>query len=172
MRDLATAIDLIKKWEGFRAKAYLDPIGIPTIGYGTIRWPDGPPVKLGDTITEERASALLEKHIEKEILPKLNDALAFEINDNQYNALVSFAYNLGIGALVKSTLMRKLNQGNFEGASKEFDRWVYAGGTKLKGLVRRRSEERALFDLPVDQEIVEKKSLFRRFWSWLKGLFN
>jgi lysozyme len=147
MRDLKKAIDIIKKWEGFRGQAYKDPVGIWTIGYGTIRYSNGVAVKQGDTVSEENASIYLTKHVEEKILGQLDSCLQVEVNDNQYCALVSFAYNLGIGALQKSTLLKKLNAKDYFGAANEFDKWVYAGGQKLKGLVNRRAEEKALFKL-------------------------
>lgn len=146
---LDKAIELIRKWEGLRLSAYLDPVGIPTIGYGTIKYNDGTPVRLGDTLTETEAEDLLIQHIEDDILGGMDQAITAPINENQYCALVSFTYNLGIGNFRSSTLLRKLNAGDYVGASLEFSRWNKAGGKILQGLVNRRADERALFNSPV-----------------------
>lgn len=151
MRNIQKAIDLIKKWEGFRSKAYLDPVGIPTIGYGTIQYPNGQKVKMGDVITEASAEHYLKEHIETDVIPPVDRLIKVDLNDNQYSAIVSFTYNLGSGNLSSSTLLKKLNNKDYIGAAKEFDRWVYAGGKKLKGLVNRRKEERALFEEPIEK---------------------
>lgn len=140
MRTGKDGIELIKSFEGLELKAYKDPIGIPTIGYGHIK-----DVQMGDSLSNEaEAVALLQKDLliyEKAV----NNAVKVTINQNQFDALVSFTYNLGGGALRKSTLLKRLNSGNMLAASKEFRRWVKAGGRTLKGLVRRREAERVLF---------------------------
>jgi lysozyme len=140
-------ISLIKKYEGFRAKAYLCPAGVPTIGYGETR-----NVRLGMTITEAEASAKLEsryEEFENGVLKLVHRSL----NANQLAALVSFAYNLGLGSLQSSTLLVKVNKGDFSGTAKEFSKWVYGKvngkATVLPGLVERRKAESALFLSPV-----------------------
>ncbi|MEM8721771.1 MAG: glycoside hydrolase family protein [Cyanobacteria bacterium P01_G01_bin.39] len=142
-------LDIIKKWEGFRSEAYLDPVGIPTIGYGTIRYPDGRKVSLGESISEQVAEAFLLQDCEK-FARGVTEALKTEVNQNQFDALVSFTYNLGIGAFQGSTLLKKINARKFDEAAPEFDRWVYATvdgvRTKLEGLVNRRRDERSLFE--------------------------
>ena len=142
-------LDVIKKWEGFRSEAYLDPVGIPTIGYGTIRYPDGKKVSLGESISEQVAEAFLLQDCEK-FARGVTEALTTNINQNQFDALVSFTYNLGIGAFQGSTLRQKINARNFTEAAQEFDRWVYATvdgvRKKLDGLVSRRRDERSLFE--------------------------
>ncbi|MEM7757374.1 MAG: glycoside hydrolase family protein [Cyanobacteria bacterium P01_A01_bin.40] len=142
-------LDIIKKWEGFRSDAYLDPVGIPTIGYGTTRYPDGRKVKLGESISEQVAEAFLLQDCE--IFARgVTEALKTSVNQNQFDALVSFTYNLGIGAFQGSTLLKKINARKFDEAAPEFDRWVYATvdgvKTKLEGLVKRRRDERSLFE--------------------------
>lgn len=137
------AIDLIKKYEGFRPQAYQDSVGVWTIGYGTTRI-NGQPVTQGMTITQDQALQLAQQEANK-LWSQIESIVKVPINDNQMNALVDFAYNLGFNALKTSTLMKKLNAGDFTGAANEFGRWVYAGGKVLPGLVKRREAERQLF---------------------------
>lgn len=130
---------LIKKYEGCRLKAYKCPAGVLTIGYGHTN-----NVRIDDVITQAEADKLLDIDIvikEKEV----NSVLRVPVTQGQYDALVSFAFNLGIGNLKKSTLLRLVNQGKYKNASNEFSRWVYAGGKVLAGLVKRRNEEKELF---------------------------
>lgn len=137
-------LDLVKHFEGLYLQSYVDPVGILTIGYGHT----GPDVKKGMTITEAEADALLKEDLE-EHEDFVNDVVKVDINDDQKAALTSFAFNVGNGNLKASTLLRKLNDGDHAGAADEFPRWVYGtiNGQKkeLKGLVRRRKAERALF---------------------------
>ena len=137
------AIDLIKKYEGFRPESYQDSVGVWTIGYGTTRI-NGEPVKSGMTITEAQALQLVQQEVNK-LWSQIESIVKVNLNDNQMNALVDFAYNLGFNALKTSTLMSKLNAGDFTGAANEFSRWVYAGGKILPGLVKRREAEKQLF---------------------------
>ena len=137
------AIDLIKKYEGFRPQAYQDSVGVWTIGYGTTRI-NGQPVKAGMTITEDQALRLVQQEVNK-LWSQIEQILKVNLNQNQMNALVDFAYNLGFNALKSSTLMSKVNAGDFNGAANEFTRWVYAGGKVLPGLVKRREAEKQLF---------------------------
>lgn len=139
MRISEKGINLIKRFEGLRLEAYLDSVDIPTIGYGHTRG-----VKLGQTITQEQADALLEEDIHEFELA-IQRLVHVNLTQNQFDALVSFTFNLGIGSLKQSTLLKKLNAGDIVGAANEFNRWVYAGGKKLTGLVKRRSAERLLF---------------------------
>ena len=126
-------LQLIKSFEGFRASPYLDSAGIPTIGYGTIMYPDGSRVTMNDSdITEAQAEQYL----------------MFEVNQNQFDALISFAYNLGLGALHGSTLLKLVNQGDMNDAANEFPRWNRAGGQVIAGLTRRRLAEQQLFSTP------------------------
>jgi lysozyme len=146
MKPSKNAIDLIKKWEGLYLNAYLCPASVVTIGYGTIRYPDGSKVKMGEKISMKRAEELLIHEVEKIAtqIPKLN------VNQNQYDALVSFVYNLGIGNFLKSTLYRKCQVNPYDETIKnEFLKWTKArvnGELKtLKGLVRRRTDEYNLY---------------------------
>ena len=141
MRTHKAGIELIKSFEGLMLEAYLCPANIWTIGYGHTKG-----VQKGDTLEDEtEAEALLAKDllIYERIV---NKALEVPVTRNQFDALVSFVYNIGGGAFRKSTLLRKLNSGDTKGASVEFRRWVRAGGKKLRGLVKRREAEEALFN--------------------------
>jgi lysozyme len=132
--------DLIKKYEGYRLKAYKCPAGVWTIGFGHTG-----NVKEGQVITQVQADALFDKDVQK-FVEGVNKLVKVEINQNQFDALVSFTYNLGIGALKKSTLLQYVNKKQFDKAANEFDRWNKAGGKVLKGLVNRRNSEEALFE--------------------------
>jgi len=138
-------LKLIKKFEGLRLEAYVCPAGIWTIGYGST-FIFGRRVEPNDIITEEEAEAALLDHLECEVYPVLTALVHSELNQNQFDALCSFIYNLGKGAFEQSTLLRKLNRKDYAGAAREFKRWVYAGGKKLEGLITRRAAEAALFN--------------------------
>ena len=134
---------LIQRCEGFRPRLYHDPIGLPTIGYGHLVRPDEP--FEGVVLHEAEARALLvaDAAVAEEAV---REAATVPLSQSEFDALVSFTFNLGPGALRQSALLRRLNDGDRAGAAREFDRWVYAGGERLTGLVRRRAEERALFE--------------------------
>lgn len=139
MTPSAACVALIKRFEGCKLDAYLDAVGVPTIGYGHTKG-----VFMGDRITEAQADAYLHEDIEehaKGILP----LLLVPVTQGQFDALVSFAFNLGVGALKRSTLLRRVNDGDKFGASEEFHKWVFAKGQKLAGLVARRRAEAQLF---------------------------
>lgn len=133
-------IDLIKKFEGCVLKAYRDVAGILTIGYGHT----GKDVTEDLEWTQEQADDQLIKDISVHELG-VKALLKVPVTDNQLDALTSFAYNLGLGALAKSTLLFWVNQQEFNKAAKEFDKWVNAGGKKIPDLVKRRAIEKALF---------------------------
>lgn len=145
-------VNLIKSFEGLSLKAYhgaADKPGIDTIGYGSIRYPDGRPVKVGDPdITVDQALDFLRYEIEqksKAIDPMLRDDLA----PNQFAALISFSYNLGEGALKQSTLRKKVNADpNDKSIRAEFMKWTIANGKQVNGLVRRRAAEADLYFTP------------------------
>jgi lysozyme len=142
-------IDLIKFYEGFRAAPYLDFCKIPTIGYGCTYYPDGRKVTLLDSpVTEEQASELLQEILQTYFCPNIERLIKVDLNDNQFSALVSFAYNLGLHSLEKSTLLKYVNSENYAAASREFLKWSKANGTILLGLLQRRKEETQLFLMP------------------------
>jgi lysozyme len=132
-------IDLIKHFEGCRLKAYKCPAGIWTIGCGHTG-----NVNPDDVITMERAEELL-KHDLARFEKAVKRLINVPLSQNQFDALVSFTFNLGEGSLERSTLRRKLNVGNYNAVPVELNRWVYAGKQKLAGLVRRRKAEGHLF---------------------------
>lgn len=139
MKISQTGLDLIKRFEGLETKAYRCPAGILTIGYGHTTG-----VKEGDTCTPEQAEVWLREDCQvAELTVSAN--VNVHLNQNQFDALVSFIFNLGSGNFVKSTLLKKLNTSDYRGAADELDRWVNAGGRKLPGLVKRRVAEKALF---------------------------
>lgn len=137
-------LDLIKEFEGFMGTAYVCPAGVPTIGYGTTLI-DGKPVVLGTTITEAKANEVLEKQVNERYAAAVNRLVTVPLNQNQFDALTSFTYNLGEGALASSTLLRLLNQGDYASVPAQMMRWTKAGGVDLPGLVRRRKAEADLF---------------------------
>lgn len=139
-------VEIIKEFEGFSSKPYLCPAQIPTIGYGSTLYEDGTKVTLEDEpITQECAIDLLMATL-KGYAYSVNKLVKVPLNQNQFDALVDFAYNAGAGNLASSTLLKKLNAGDYQGAAAEFDKWVMGGGVKLPGLVRRRKAERELFE--------------------------
>ena len=135
--------NLIKKYEGFRSHAYVCPAGVNTIGFGTTRI-NGKPVPENMKITLDEANVFLDADL-YDFENGISSLVKVELNQNQFDALVCFVYNIGLGAFKKSTLLRKLNSEDFDGASKEFLRWNKAGGKVLPGLVRRRESEMNLF---------------------------
>ena len=137
-------VDLICGFEGKRLVAYDDGVGVWTIGFGTTIYPNGIKVKKGDTCTEAQAKEYMAHDLKKFELA-VNGAVNIPLNQNQFDALVSLAYNIGTGAFNKSTLVKKLNAGDIRGAADQFDVWVNAGGKRMQGLVNRRAKEKELF---------------------------
>ena len=135
-------LDLIKSFEGCKLVGYLCPAGIPTIGYGHT----GKGVTVGMKITKAQAEQLLVFDLEK-FEKSVNNAVKVKLTQCQFDALVSFTYNVGAGNLVKSTLLKKVNAKDFIGASNEFKKWNKGGGKVLAGLTRRREAEKKLFML-------------------------
>lgn len=133
-------VALIKQFEGLVLKVYKDAVGLPTIGYGHL-------IKAGEkftTLTEAEAESLLKSDL-KQFEDCVAKVVTVPLNQNQFDALVSFAFNLGCANLKSSTLLKKLNAGDFAGAANEFLRWDKAGGKVLVGLTRRRTAEKTLF---------------------------
>jgi lysozyme len=142
---LDKALQLIKQFEGLKLKAYKCPAGVWTIGYGSTLI-DGRPVQSTDFISLETAEKLLQQDVQKFADQIAN--IAKNCTQNEFNALVSFAYNIGLSALSKSTLLKLHNSGNKTAAANQFGRWTKAGGVQLPGLVARRAAERALYLAP------------------------
>lgn len=138
-------LQLLEKVEGLELKAYLDTGGIPTIGIGTTRYPNGNKVKLGDTITKDQAYEYLQ-HDVAGAAKDVDDLTTDDINQNQFDALVSFVYNIGRGSYQKSTL-RVLVNGNPNNAEirKEFAKWHFDDGKSINGLITRRKLEADLY---------------------------
>ncbi len=149
MRELNQAgLSLIEQFEGCKLKPYLDVAKIPTIGIGTTKYPDGRVVTMNDPpITEAQAQSFLKSHLEGDC-KAVSGLVKVPLNDNEFAALVSFAYNVGRNALASSTLLKKLNSGDRQGAADQFLKWDHAAGIQVAGLTRRRQAERALFLLP------------------------
>lgn len=145
MKTSQAGLDLIKRFEGFKAAPYLCPANKPTIGYGSCFYADGRAVSLDDApITEAQAQKLLADTL-GQYERAVTKAAKVPISQCMFDALVSFAYNVGAANMASSTLMRKLNAGDIKGAAAEFDRWVYGGGVRLAGLTKRRDAEQSLF---------------------------
>jgi lysozyme len=137
---------LITKHEGLRLKPYLCPAKVPTIGYGNTYYPDGKRVTLLDkNITKEYAFEMF-KEVANRFAKRVDILVTSEINQNQFNALVSFAYNVGTGNFASSTLLKKVNKNpNDLSIRNEFLKWNKAGGKVLNGLTNRRNEEADIY---------------------------
>jgi lysozyme len=135
---------LIKSFEGFSARVYLDPVHLATVGWGhLVRADDG--LKVGDFITADRAMRLLVDDLAA-AETAVETLVHVPLSDNQFAALVSFTFNLGATAFANSTLYRLVNEGDMEGAAEQFSHSNHAGGKVVSGLTRRRAAERALFE--------------------------
>ncbi|MCS2168054.1 lysozyme [Scandinavium manionii] len=132
-------LELIKRFEGCRLAAYQDSVGVLTIGYGHTRG-----VKRGDRITQAQADEFLAQDAAG-AAADVGRRVNVPLSQNQFDALVSFTFNLGDGNLKSSTLLRRLNEGNYRAAADQFGRWVFAGDILLEGLVKRREAEKSLF---------------------------
>ena len=143
--------NLIKKFEGLRLSAYRDVAGVWTIGYGSTRYHDGRTVKPGDKLASEIQADAILRNTMKPYEDEVNSHVKVPINQNQFDALLSFTYNLGTGALEESTLLIKLNENNYAEAAAHFLAWDKitdpSTGKKVTcdALVRRRQQERELF---------------------------
>lgn len=132
--------DLIKSFESCRLSVYEDIVGLNTVGWG-----QRTNLPVGTTITQLQADNMLADHLD-EICNQIKHCLEVELNDNQFSAVVSLVYNIGIGNFESSTLLKLLNLQQFQAASEEFKRWDLASGRVVDGLLRRRLAERQLFD--------------------------
>lgn len=160
MQPSQNCYNLIKSFEGLQLKAYRDSANVATIGYGTTRYPNGRHVTIFDTCTKEQAVEWLEWEINEKAAGVNHLVRDAKLTQNQFDALVSFSYNLGLDALHNSTLLKKLLVNpndvtiwkyDHDGAGQpirkscEFLKWIYAGGIILSGLVRRRAAEADLY---------------------------
>lgn len=146
MNTSEVGISLIKRFEGFRSSPYRCPNDVPTIGYGTTIYPDGRPVRLCDADIKEKEAVVFLKSDVSRFEAQVSKLVTSQLSQNQFDALVSFAYNLGGGALKRSTLLKKVNINPCDPSIRtEFEKWVNAGGKKLKGLVLRREAEAELY---------------------------
>lgn len=135
---------LIREFEGFRSQAYLDTGGVWTIGYGTIKYPNGVRVKKGDICTQGQAELWLQNDCAW-VDACLNKYVKTTISQNQFDALASFVYNVGEPSFIKSTMLTLINKGELQNSAIQFDRWVFDNGKKIDGLANRRAKEKALF---------------------------
>ena len=145
MKISPRGLELIKDFEGFSSTSYLDVVNIPTIGWGNTYYENGTKVKLGEQISKTDALKLLEVVANRDFADKIFPAIKVKVTQSQFDAMVSLAYNIGTGAFLKSTLLKKVNAGDFAGAGEEFLRWNKAGGKEVLGLTRRREREKQLF---------------------------
>jgi lysozyme len=145
MRTSPAGRTFIGRHEGLRLTAYRDAAGVWTIGYGHTAAAGPPAPSAGMTITAAEADAILGRDLAR-FEAAVTRLVTVPLSQPRFDALVSFAFNVGEGALARSTLLKKLNAGDVRGAAAEFGRWNKAGGRVLAGLTRRRAEERAMFE--------------------------
>lgn len=182
-------LDLIKSFEGFSPKWYPDPAHgwkVPTVCYGHTDMAGDPKhaATKGKTFSEAEAVEILANDL-GQYAAAVEKSVKVPLNDNQFAALVSFTYNVGAGALAKSTLIKKLNAGNYAAVPSELAKWDKAGGKKLKGLTRRRAAEAALFvkagstapspapkPIPVPPASKPAPEPSKGFWAVIAALFK
>lgn len=162
MKISEKGLSMIERFEGCLLKSSNKLDGVWTIGYGQTGSYYGKRVRRGMTTTKAEAHAWLRDHSIKTYEDAVTQAVKVPLNQNQFDALVSFAYNVGVGALKQSTALRKLNVGDYAGAADALTMWTKCNGKVLAGLVRRRKEERALFLTPVTQTNTGNTDLLRK----------
>lgn len=141
-------LSLIKKYEGLKLNSYLCPAGVPTIGYGSTRYPNGRKVMLGEKLSSEKEATQMLLATLSSFETAVNKQLP-SINQCQFDALVSFVYNVGVNAFMKSTLLKKAKLNSKDPSiANEFMRWNKAGGKALQGLTNRRREESLMYFSP------------------------
>lgn len=141
-RVTAAGLQFIRQWEGFRGRIYIDPAGYATVGFGHLVKPDEVYVH---ELTYEDALTLLRSDVYT-VEQALREEVTVPLNAHRFDALASWTFNVGVGAMASSTLLRLVNAGHHDRAAAELDRWVWAGGQVLPGLVRRRAAERRLYE--------------------------
>jgi lysozyme len=138
--------DLIKQFEGCKLKAYKCPAGLDTIGYGNTFYPDGTKVKPGDVITQQQAEEYFDAVV-NDFAKQVDVLVKSNVTANNFSAIVSFTYNVGIGNLKNSTLLKKVNANPKDPSIKaEFNKWTRANNVVLSGLVKRREAEAKLYE--------------------------
>lgn len=147
MKTSKEGIDFIKKWEGFSPKPYKCTSGVPTIGYGATFYTNGRKVTMQDReITEVQAVGMLATMVTNNFEKYIKSYVTSSVNQNQFDALVSLSYNIGVGAFKNSTLLKKVNiNPNDPSIANEFLRYKYSAGKVVQGLVNRRKEEVAMY---------------------------
>jgi lysozyme len=166
MRVSEAALERLRMREALSLMPYRDAAGVWTVGYGTTVYPNGQRVKWSDSCTQAEAEAWFRYDLERFERCVLETLPLVPLNQPMFDALVSFAYNIGEEAFRTSTLARRLNAGQYIEAQAEFDRWVKAGGVVLKGLVNRRNFEQAEFNEGIRQALADQPAtlaLFNRF---------
>jgi lysozyme len=140
-------IELVTYFEGFYSRPYLCPARVPTIGYGSTRYPNSKRVTLKDPpITKDQAIKIMEHELEGCVISTIRQCpILLTVNSNYLGAVVDFVYNLGVGSFSSSTLKRKINASLWNEVPLQLNKWVYGGGKKLRGLVLRRQAEAAYF---------------------------
>lgn len=151
MKINSRGLKLIRRFEGFRASAYRDAVGVWTIGYGHTSRAGPPHVGPGMKITRAQGEKILARDVEK-FATQIRPLIRVPLNDNQFSALVSFAYNVGVGGFRRSSVLRVVNRGRFDLVPQRLSLWVKAGGRVLPGLVRRRAAEGVLFARPIGRQ--------------------
>jgi GH24 family phage-related lysozyme (muramidase) len=144
MKISEKGINIIKKFEGCKLTSYKCPAGVWTIGCGTIKYPNGNTVKKGDVCTDAQVDQYFSNDLVK-FENSVNSLVKVPLTQNQFDALVSFSYNVGASNLATSTLLKKLNAKDYKGAAAEFPKWNKAGGKVMNGLTKRRNAEMELF---------------------------
>lgn len=166
------AVNIVKKWEGFKAETYFDSVGVATIGYGTTARAGVGIVPIpGMRITEREASLYLRRGLEK-FADKIRPQITEPINDNEFSAFLSLAYNIGPHAFMTSTALRRFNAGNKAGAAEALTWFNKAGGQVLRGLTNRRADEKALFLTPVSKPAPSPIGWIWTLVQWVRSLFQ
>jgi lysozyme len=169
MKMTREGLDLIKAFEGFRSRAYRDAVGVWTIGYGHTSMAGKPEVKAGMEISRAEAEIILARDVDV-FADGVRRHVRVVLNDQQFSALVSFAYNVGVGALAKSGVLAAANRGDFAAVPRRLALWNKAGGRVLPGLVKRRAAEAQLFNsgvAQVEKPVMSGRSFWRLLWDWV-----
>ena len=158
MQESENGLELLKQWEGFKLNVYKDSAGLPTIGVGHLITKSeqssgniviaGVPVAYANGLTDQEALDLLSQDVQP-AEQAVNNGVKVALNQNQFDALVSFTFNVGVGAFTSSTLLKVLNDGQYDQVPTQLLRWTKAGGQVVQGLVNRRNNEINLWNTPV-----------------------